>query len=216
MNQVHPGAKLIIFAKATAKVEAAADLRISGIVHANAGGRYIIRTFRFEVDHPADAAAGDAIEQTVSPFEDFNALQHLGIHHLTRHHARQAAHGHIIAIQLKPANAIGFGKVTVALHRLYAGVITDHLGDSLRLLVLNQFRGIADNAKRHIHRLLFAKHTDTAAVGNLSVKEGRYHQVAAGFKIAAFGRLNEHNLFVFVAIRGVVCSYSALGNGANG
>ncbi len=56
---------------------------------------------------------------------------------------------------------------------------------------------------------MFAKHTNTAAVGNLSVKEGRYHRVAAGFKIAAFGRLNEHNLFV-LGLSAVLSAAAAL------
>ncbi len=211
MHQVDPGAELVVVAETPPKVEGAAHLRIRGIVDANTRGRQIFRPFRLKVNHPADAAAGRTVKQAIGPFKDFNALQHLGVHHLTWHHARQAANGHIVAIELKPADSIGLGEVAVALYGLHASVVTDNIGDGFRLLILNQFRGIADNVKRNVHRLLFAKHPQTTAVSNLPVEECRNHQVAAGFKIAGFVSLDDQSLFARL-LRG----HCRLAGGADG
>ena len=216
MHQVDPGAELVVIAETASQVEGTANLRIRGIVDANTCGRQIFRPFRLEVNHPADAAAGRAVKQAVSPFENFNALQHLSVHHLTRHHARQTAHGHVIAIELKPADSIGLGEVAVALYGLHASVVTDDIGDGFRLLILNQLRGIADDVKRDVHRLLFAKHPQTAAVGDLPVEECRNHQVAAGFKIAGFVSLDDEGLFARLLRGGSVRGHRRLTGGADG
>ncbi|SLO10707.1 Uncharacterised protein [Klebsiella pneumoniae] len=216
VHQVDPGAELVVVAETAPQVEGAAHLRIRGIVDANACGRQIFRPLRLEVNHPADTAAGRAVKQAVSPFENFNALQHLGVHHLTRHHARQAAHRHVIAIELKPADSIGLGEVAVALYGLHASVVTDDIGDSFRLLILNQLRGIADDVKRDVHRFLFAKHPQTAAVGDLAIEECRNHQVTAGFKIAGFVSLDDEGLFARLLRGGSVRGHHRLTGGADG
>ncbi len=150
--------------------------------------------FWLKVDHAADTAARRAVEQTVCPFKDFNALQHLRVHHLTRHDARQTAHRHVVAVELKAANAIGFSEVTEALNSLHARVVADYVGKGFRLLILHRFRGVTDDVKRHVHRLLFAEHAKTPAVGHLAVEIRRYQRVATGGK-PAVRRLNHDGVF---------------------
>ena len=99
---------------------------------------------------------------------------------------------------------------------LHASVVTDDIGDGFRLLILNQLRGIADNVKRNVHRLLFAKHPQTAAVGDLAIEECRNHQVAAGFKIAGFVSLDDEGLFARLLRGGSVRGHHRLTGGADG
>ena len=138
MQHVHACAKLVVIPKATPQIQRTAYLRVRGVVQAHASNWRVFGTFRLKVDHPTDTTARRAIQQGICAFEDFHALQHLGIHDLTWHHAGQAAHGHVIAIELKAANTVGLSKVTVTLHRLHARIIADHIGDGFRLLIGHQ------------------------------------------------------------------------------
>ena len=216
VHQIHPRAELVVVAKAAAQIQRTADLRIRGIVDAHASGRGIFRALRLQVDHPADAGAGRTVKQRVGTFKNFDPLKHGGIHHLTRHHARQPAQGHIVAVKFKAANAVGLGVVTVALHWLNPGIVADHIGDGFRLLILDKLRGIADDAKRNVHRVLFAEHPKTAAVGYLTIEIGGHHQIAAGFKIAGGCGLNDHRFFAFLAFGDVFRRRCRMGDSANG
>ena len=140
--------------------------------------------FRLEVDHAAYPAAGGAVQQAIGTLKDLDAIDQRRVHHLARHHARQPAEGHIVAIQRKAADAVGFGEVAVALQALHARVIFHHVGDSFRLPILDHFRGEANNVERHLHGALLAQHAETAAVGHLAIKISRHQLVAAGFEVA--------------------------------
>lgn len=214
VHQVDASAKLVVVTKTAAQIQLAAHLRVGGVVDTDLSGRRFFRPFRFKIDHAANAAGSQAIQQGVRPFEDLNPLQHLGIHHLTRHHARQPAHRHVVAVQLETADAIGFGEVTVSLHRLHTRVVADHVGDGLRLLILYQLRGIAYDVERNVHRFLFAQHSQAAAVGNLSIQVGGNQIIAAGVEIGVFfGPDDQGVLPVFLGV--AVCGQRALAQRAD-
>ncbi len=166
------------------------------------------RVFRFEVNHAAHARAGRAVHQGVSTFEDLNAIHHLCVHHLTRQHAGEAAEGHVIPVELQATNAVAFCTVAVALYGLDARIVSHHVSNGVRLLILHQFGGVADDVKGNVHRILLTEHPHAAAVRHLPVQEGWHQLVAAGFKIAG-GRLHHDGLFFF-ALR----CHRGMGDGA--
>ncbi len=167
--------------------------------------------FWLKVNHPAHAGACRAVHQRVCPFEYFNAIDHLGIHHLTRQHAGQAAKGHVIAVKLQATNTEGFGAVTVTLNKLHARIVGNHISNGFRLLIFHQLRGVAGDIKRHVHGILLAEHPQTAAVCHLSIQEGGYQLVAAGSEIRPGGRLDDHGVFWLC-----LCRKGTVGHCANG
>ncbi|MNS18831.1 hypothetical protein D3C72_505360 [compost metagenome] len=195
MDQVHACAKLVTLPEAPTGVQRGANLRIRSVIDANFGLRRVARVFWLKVDHPADAGACRAVHQGVGPFEDLNTINHLRIDHLTRQHAGESAKSHVVAVEFQAANAIAFRTVAVALHRLHARIVGDHIGNGFGLLIFHQLRGVADDVKRHVHRVLLAEHPHAATVGDLSVKEGGHQLIAARFEIAGRRRLHHEGLF---------------------
>lgn len=211
MHEVHARAELVVIAKATPRIQGGANLGIRGVVHAHFRLRGVARVFRLKVDHPAHARACRAVHQGVGPFEDLNAVNHLGIHHLTRQHAGEATEGHVVAVKLQAANAEGFRAVAVTLHKLHARVVGDHVSNGFCLLIFHQLRGVADDVERHVHGVLLAEHPHSPAVRHLSVKEGWHQLVATGFKVAGRCRLHNDGVFFFI-----LCRPGGMCNRANG
>ncbi len=211
VDQVHPRAKLVAVAVATARIQRGANLGVRGVVDAHFRLREFARVFWLKVDHPAHARARRAVHQGVCPFEDLNALNHLRIHHLTRQHAGQSAKGHVVAVKLQTTDAVGFRAVAVPLNELYARVVGDHISNGFRLLIFHQLRGIADDVERHVHGVLLTEHPHTPAVRHLSVKEGRYQLVATGFEIADRCRVHNEGIFFLIARREGGMRYRANG-----
>ena len=211
VDQVHPRAKLVAVAVATARIQRGANLGVRGVVDAHFRLREFARVFWLKVDHPAHARARRAVHQGVCPFEDLNALNHLRIHHLTRQHAGQTAKGHVVAVKLQTTDAVGFRAVAVPLNELYARVVGDHISNGFRLLIFHQLRGIADDVERHVHGVLLTEHPHTPAVRHLSVKEGRYQLVATGFEIAGRCRVHDEGIFFLIVRREGGMRYRANG-----
>ena len=206
MDQVHPRAKLVAVAVATARIQRGANLGVRGVVDAHFRLREFARVFWLKVDHPAHARACRAVHQRVGPFEDLDAVNHLGIHHLARQHAGQTAKCHVVAVELQAADAVGLRAVAEPLNELHPRVVRDDIGNGFRLLIFHQLRGVADDVERHVHGVLLAQHPHAPAVRHLSVKEGRYQLVAAGFEIAGrFSLDNEGVLFLIVRRNGGMC-----------
>ena len=206
MDQVHPRAELVAVAIATARIQRGANLGIRGVVHADFRLREFARVFWLKVDHPAHAGACRAVHQRVGPFEDLDAVNHLGIHHLARQHAGQTAKCHVVAVELQAADAVGLRAVAEPLNELHPRVVRDDIGNGFRLLIFHQLRGVADDVERHVHGVLLAQHPHAPAVRHLSVKKGRYQLVAAGFEIAGWCSLdNEGVLFLIVRREGGMC-----------
>ncbi|MNB91050.1 hypothetical protein D3C75_381240 [compost metagenome] len=211
VNQVNARAKLVAVAKATTGIQGGANLRFRGVIDADLRLRGRARVFRLKVDHPAYAGAGRAVHQGVGAFKDLNAIHHLGVNHLARQYAGEAAKGHVVAIKLQAANTEALCAVAVALHGLHARIIRHHVGDGARLLIFHQFGGVADDIKRHIHRILLTEHPHASAVCHLPVKEGRHQLVAAGFERSGGSGLHHDGVFFFALRR-----HSGRGNGTDG
>lgn len=211
MHEVHARAKLVVITKTAPRIQRDANLGIRGVVHAHFRLRGVARVFWLKVDHPAHAGACRAVHQGVGAFEDLNAVNHLGIHHLTRQHARKPTKGHVIAVKLQAANAEGFRAVAVPLNELHARIVGDHVSNGFRLLIFHQLRGVADDIERHVHGVLLTEHPHSSAVRHLPVKEGGHQLVAAGFEITPGRGLDDDGVLFFLIRR-----KSGVCNRANG
>ena len=212
MHEVHPRAKLVVIAKAAARIQRGANLGIRGVVHTHFRLRGVARVFRLKVAHPAHARACGTVHQGVGPFEDLDAVDHLGIHHLTRQHPGQSAKGHVVAVKLQAANAEGFRAVAVTLNELHARVVGNHVSNGFCLLIFHQLRGVADDVERHVHGVLLTEHTHAPAVRHLPVKEGGHQLVAAGFEITPRRGLDDDGVLFFLIRRKSGVGYRADGN----
>ena len=207
MHKVHPRAELVVIAKATPRIQRGANLGIRGVVDAHFRLRDVARVFWLKVDHPAHARAGRAVHQGIGPFEDLDAVNHLGIHHLARQYAGQSAKGHIVAVKLQAADTEGFRAVAVPLNELHARVVSDHVSNGFRLLIFHQLRGVANDVERHVHGVLLPEHPHTSAVSHLAVEEGRKQLVTAGFEITPRRGLDHDGVLFFLFRRkGGVCN----------
>lgn len=112
MHEVHTRAKLVVIAKATTRIQRGANLGIRGVVHTHFRLRVSPACFGSRlIIPPTPELAAPFIRELA--FEDLDAVDHLGIHHLTRQYAGQSAKSHVVAVKLQAANAEGFRAVAV-------------------------------------------------------------------------------------------------------
>ena len=175
VHAVEAHAELLLFAKAPADVEMAAELRIRQIGGREARQRRVARALGHQVDRAAHRAAGwHAVEQRRRALEHLDALEHLGRGAVVRRHAGQPAEGHVVGARRKTADRVVLApgaRDAVAEHRGVGG--RDHFGEVLGLAVVDVLFGIADGGERRLHEIPVAQEADAAARRHLAAGVGR-------------------------------------------
>jgi len=180
-------APFLVLAEAPPQVDVGAELRIGDVAGGHAGQRLVAGPLGHQVDVAAQVAArAHAVEHGVQALGDLHALVQLGgllvhaagLHAVEGHRAQvgrvgEAAHQHAAA-----------GRPVARAAVLHRGVVGQHVGQRLGLLVLDQLRSEAGLAEGRVHEILAAQQADPRAARDLAARVGGQrivgHAQAAG------------------------------------
>ena len=173
--QIDADAVLVVRAEASAEVELRTGLTVAAVVDRGARQRCVERPFRFHVDRAADAAAAGryAVEERAGAAQHVEPADGIGVDHLPRDDAVEAAKGDVIAVERKAAQHEGLGEIAEAVGDAHGRIVGHHVGNGVGLMAGDVVLGVAGHREWRIHHILIAQHAQIAAAGDVTTAKGR-------------------------------------------
>ena len=169
LSQIDARTKTIALAKALTDIQVLTHTAIRADVLRVATNGLIARPLGHQVHTAAQPGPGraHAVDERVRPLEHLDPLHRIGGNDLPRQHPIQTVVGNVITGQRQTTNHEHLRLVTEPERLPHRRIIQQHIAHVLRLLILDQLRGVAGQRERHIHVVLVAQHTHLPATRHL-------------------------------------------------